>query len=253
MSRHPRMEPPDVAAWRAESVRVTAFPSADVMLAPDTWWKDVVGTEAAVETRRKGRLVHQDQGDALGGVMTLTVQPGRIDWSLGAKMPRDELLQDFPALGGVVDTLPKFIDLLIGWVPASPPIGRLALGVNARVAVPDRREAYGLLDALLPAVEVDPASTDFQYRINRPGDSGLDIPGLLINRLSTWAAIRLDLVDLAAGVKRFRAASTFAIRAELDVNTTPDFPGPLPAERRLDLLREFMRMSLEILTEGERP
>jgi len=132
-----------------------------------------MGTEAAVETLRKGRLIRQDQGDAFGGALTLTVQPGRTDWTLAPKAPQDEPPQDFPSLGKIVESVPRLIDLLVArWVPSSPSVDRLALGVNAWVSVRDHEEAYGVLDALLPAVEVDAASADFQYRINRPRLAG---------------------------------------------------------------------------------
>jgi hypothetical protein len=253
MSRHPRLNRPDRTSWMAEAVRITAFPLPDAVVTADTWWKELLGAEASVETVRKGRLVRQEQGDALGGLLTLTVQPGRIDWNLGGQLPENEPPQDFPSLGRVVESVPKFIDFLTRWTPSTPPIGRLAFGVNAWVPTRDHQEAYGLLDALLPAVEIDPTSTDFQYRINRPRQSRLQIDGLRINRLSSWAALRMELLAVAGGTQPFRAAPLFAVKAELDINTAPDYPGQLPPGSLVDLLSEFVDLGLELLTEGEIP
>src|SRR5206468_2040175 len=138
---------PGATAWTADLIRVTAFTSADAVVTPETWWKDVMGAEAEVETVRKSRLVRQDQGDALGGLLTLTVQPGRIDWVLGAKVPQKEPLPDFiPTLGPVVDSGPQLLELLTArWLPSCPPVDRLALGVNALVPVQGHQEAYELL------------------------------------------------------------------------------------------------------------
>ena len=196
-------------AW-AESLRITGFTSADAVVTPDTWWKDVVGAEATVETLRKGRLIRQDQGDAIGGSLILTVQPGRVDWNLGAKMPENEPPQDFPSLGKSVESVPRFLELLSRWMPSSPPLDRIAFGLNAWTPVPNHEEAYGVLDALLPAVEFDPESSDFQYRINRPRASRLDVENLRINRLSTWTAIRMELVALTGGARPFRTPPSYA-------------------------------------------
>lgn len=253
MSQTPRMDRPAITEWRAESVRLTAFPMPDAVVTPDSWWKDLLGAEAAVETHRKGRLVRQEQGDALGGVLVLTVQPGRINWQLAAKAPEVLPEDDLISVGKFVEVVPRVLDLLMSrWAPSAPPLGRLALGVSAWVPATSHEHAYNLLDALLPAVEVDPATTDFQYKVNRPRNSRLGIEGLRINRLSSWSAIRMELVALSAGAQPFRTEPIFAVRTELDINTAPDFIGPLPMASLTDILREFADLGAEILVEGER-
>jgi hypothetical protein len=246
------MSRPALTAWRADALRVSAFPTPDAVITPDAWWKDLLGAEAEVETLRKGRLVRQEQGEALGGLLRLTVQPGRIDWSLGPKPP-PQPPEDFPSVGTFTESLPRLVDLVSRWTPSCPTLGRFAFGVNASMPAASQEEAYGVLDALLPAVEVDPSTTDFQYRVNRPRNSRLNIEGLRVNRLSTWAAMRMEVMALTGGSQPFRAAPTFAVRAELDINTAPDFAGPLPMASLTDLLREFADLAAEILTEGERP
>ena len=245
---------PDLSAWHLESIRVTAFPTPDGGGTPETWWKNLFGEEAPIETVQRTRLVFEQKGEALGGTINLLVRPGRLDWGLAPEAPRGQPPESFREVGKVVETAPRFVDLMTRWVPSCPVPRRFALGLSAFVLVPGHREAYMTLDALLPSVEVDPESTDFQYRVNRPRRSRLDLPDLRINRLMTWHALRFELEVVSEGsAQRYRAEPVFACRADLDINTSPDFEGPLPQEKLGDLLHEFLDLSLEILKEGDRP
>ena len=254
MSRNPRLNRPDLTAWQSETIRVTAFPSSDAVVTSETWWKALLGEEPSLQTVRKGRFFRRDQGDALNGVMSLTVQPGRIDWNLGPKVVPDEPPQDFPSLGTAVDNIRRFTDLILHWLPSSPPLDRLAMGVTAWLPAKDQHEAYSILDTLLPAVEVDPASSDFRYQVNRARPTRLGIEGLRINRLMTWSAIRMEIVAFAGGGGRsYRSSPIFSVRAELDINTSPDFAGPLDPGALPNLLLEFQDDSFEILQGGDQP
>lgn len=249
MSRNPQSSRPPLGAWNAESLRVTAFPTPDAVITPDTWWKDVIGADAATETFRKGKLVREDQGEALGGLLKLTVQPGRINWSLNAKPP-STIPEVLPHIAPYAELVPRLLDLMLRWVPASPPLARLAFGVAALAPVNSQEEAYHVLDALLPAVEVDPRSSDLAYSVNRPRDSGLRIEGLRINRLSQWRAVRMEYLGLP-GLQPVSLPSVFAVRCDLDINTIPAFAGPLANVP--DLLRELADLATEILVLGDCP
>jgi hypothetical protein len=106
---------------------------------------------------------------------------------------------------------------------------------------------------MLPAVEVDPASSDFRYQVNRPRQTQLGIEGLRINRLMTWHSIRMELVAVTGGGRPYRSLPSFAVHTELDISTSQDFTGPLSQESLPDLLREFEDYVLELLRDGDRP
>lgn len=253
MSRHPRVNGPDPAAWSLDLIRVTAFPVADAVVTPETWWKDLLGEEASSLNVQRTHFLQQEQGEALGGVLTLSVGPGRIEWNLVPKIEPEKPPRDFPSLGRVIEGSRQFVDLILRWVPSCPAVGRIALGLNAWVPAPDHTSAYQSLDALLPSVELDPASSDFRYQINRPRTNRSGLDGLLVNRLMSWSAVRMALVSIGPGLRPSRSAPLYACRAELDINTAVDFEGPLPVERIPDLLREFLEVGLEILREGDQP
>jgi hypothetical protein len=245
------MTPPPLTDWHTDSLRVTAFPTADAVVTPDTWWKDLFGTESSTMTLRKGAMTRQEEGEALGGSLRLTVQPGRIEWAISTKKPA-ELPEDFPSLGPFSGIAADFRDLMLQWTAGAPPLVRLALGVNAFVRADDHQSAYGLLDALLPFVEVDPATTDLQYRVNRPRNSRLGIDGLLINRLATWFGVKIQIVAIrGATQQQIVVPPLFAVRTELDINTTADFPGPLPMGSTTELLHEFSDIAAATLERGD--
>jgi len=87
--------------------------------------------------------------------------------------------------------------------------------------------------------------------VNRSLDSRLGIEGLRINRLMSWSAMRFEFVAVTGGTRPFRAGEpSFMVRCELDINTAPDFPSPLPMGSAPDLLREFADVATEILITG---
>src|SRR5687767_482898 len=145
MSRQSRMTRPEFTAWRADALRVSAFPSADAVVTSDAWWKDVTGAEPAVETLRKGRLMREEQGEALEGLLALIVAPGRIDWRLGA-LPTAGLPEELPSLGPFAGSLARLLEAMTRWAPASPRLDRLGLGAVAWVPAHSHEDAYGIID-----------------------------------------------------------------------------------------------------------
>jgi hypothetical protein len=242
-----------VEAWLVESLRLTAFPSADAAVTPETWWKDLLGQESATQTIQRAHFTRQEQGEWEGGILTLSILPGRIDWTLSPKVPQDGPPSNLLAVGSFSEIVPKFIDLILRWIPSCPKVDRLALGVNALMPVPDQAKGYGTLATLLPSVQLDAASSDFRYQVNRPRPTRLGVEGLKINRLAAWSVMRMELVAVTVPTRTHRSAPLFACRAEIDINTSADFSQPLPPERLPDLVREFLNLGAEILAEGDRP
>lgn len=244
---------PELDAWSLELIRVTAFPAADAVVTPDTWWKDLLGEESSTQTIQRVHLLRQEQGEMLGGLLTLTVRPGRIDWALSSK-PREEPPESFPAAGKFMEAAPQFLDLMTRWISSCPALlDRLALGLNAWTPAADHTEAYAVLGVMLPSVDVDPATTDLRYQVNRPRPSRLGIPNLRINRLMAWSAVRMEVISISGRTMSHHGLPLFACRVELDINTAPDFANHLPHEALPNLLRELWDLGAEILKEGERP
>jgi hypothetical protein len=44
-----------------------------------------------------------------------------------------------------------------------------------------------------------------------------------------------------------------AVRLELDVNTVPEFPGPIPRPMRFAIFSELVKMGIEISMKGDVP
>jgi hypothetical protein len=101
-------------------------------------------------------------------------------------------------------------------------------------------------------------SSDFVYQINHPVMSGTGIANLRINRLTKWSTGVFRTVGFSIAFGRPTVApvehtAAYALRLELDINTAPDFAGPIPADRLVDVYKEFVHLGRGIAAEGLRP
>jgi hypothetical protein len=110
----------------------------------------------------------------------------------------------------------------------------------------------------LPAVDLDPKSTDFTYRINRQRLSYLGGTELLINRVSTWQAVRFSAAaTTSVGGAASRPASfplsppTYAAILEVDVNKDARVEHELRRENLVALFDEAVELAAEIATLGD--
>lgn len=239
--------------WQAETVRATLFPAADAQLTGDTWWRDVLGTEPETRTTKPGRLERREEGPLGENRLVLTVNPlGVIQWQI-TPPPTTEMPEEMPVVGNVTALLDPFLDLVDRWFPRGPRLTRLALGVTGILPVGSHEEAYRTLGLYLRHyVRVDPASSDFIYRINRRRPSRTDRAGLKINRLCSWSALRMALlgpIPTALVTRRER----FACRVELDINTAAEFQGLFEPEECGQTFRELRELGVEILAKGDTP
>lgn len=253
--------PPERAAlseWVVESLRATAFPSADAQVNANNWWRNVLGEdpETRVVRPRLGEL--QDHGPFRGAKLTLRVHPTRIDWILASGLPETEPPAGFPTIGSFEETCPHFHDLISRWFPLSPALERLAFGAIALLPLASQSDGYLRLSAYLPAVQLDPVgSSDFFYQVNRPRSSRCKIKGLRINRLSKWSVARMEFKALVLGrqeeLRVIGGEGVFSCRVELDVNTSPDFDGDFASDQSTEIFGELLDLGREILKEGDRP
>ena len=66
--------------WQAESLRLTVFLATNVQLGDEGWWTKVAGTDPENRIAKPNRGEIVEAGIFQGNVLTLSVQPGRIDW-----------------------------------------------------------------------------------------------------------------------------------------------------------------------------
>ncbi|MGO8898441.1 MAG: hypothetical protein ACLQU5_08830 [Isosphaeraceae bacterium] len=150
-----------------------------------------------------------------------------------------------------------FRNALRTWLEDQPNVARLALGAIVKLPVDDREAGYGRISDYLP-FDVDPVrSSDFMYQINRARQSTV-LPEVTVNRLSKWsvgrlvrAAVILDQVPVTVSIHEVSQSSS--CRLELDINTSPNSPFPLPSARLPALFDEFVDWAREIITEGDIP
>src|SRR5262249_30103670 len=122
--------------------------------------------------------------------LSLAVDLFRVQWTASLVVDAANPPDNIPVIGQFLEKREWFRDLMVRWLrEMERPIKRLAFAGALVVPVDSRRIAYERLNEYLRCVDLDPASTDFLYRINRAAPSSAVVAGLLINRLSTWGAL----------------------------------------------------------------
>ena len=185
---------PDRMEWRAQHVQMIAFPTEPQLAGDKNWWSQLTGSEPDESVRKSQKRV--DSGIFENVALTLEIDPFRVIWTASPQVASDNPPEDIPNLGSVFDRRDWMIGLMSQWLEDSPPIKRLAFAGKLLQFVDSRDEAYRRMNGYLPGVEVDPDTTDFMYRVNRPRDSQTGIAGLRINRLCTWSAVKFNLLAL---------------------------------------------------------
>ncbi len=248
-----------LSAWQVESLRMTAFPSPAAQVATEpTWWGDLVGESSETQILHAKQKVRREEGPFERGRLVLTTQPSRIDWLYIAVDDPEGGQEEPPTIGPFPEVLSSFSRLMFRWfeLSACPLVQRLAFGAILLQPVDNQQEGYRQIAAYLSNRSLNlEGVTDFSYQINRPRNSTSGIAGLRINRLSKWAAPIWTMAELPvtpeAGLRvRQRGA---VCRLELDINTTPDFPGDLPREYLPRIFEELVNLGQEIAREGDIP
>jgi hypothetical protein len=243
----------NVEEWQASQLRITLFASPMVPpLNPAGWWGLVTEAEKdRIEDNPKiGK--HVEEGQSLGGSLSLTIVANRVDWVLSHVLDIEKGLHDVPKVGAYLSVCEDFLLAILRWLPSAPPIQRLAFGGRLMLPVPSREESYRLLGAYLPFSPDPITSSDLRYQINRPRVSHA-LTDLKVNRLQVWSSGFFRLQSGAAAKENEMILhEQHAVSLELDINTEAQFMGSLPAERLPDLLRELAQYATELAAEGDR-
>jgi len=245
--------------WRAQHLQLISFPQESQLAVEQNWWADLTGNSEVESTRKKG--ARTDSGAFDGNALQLNIDLLRTLWIMSPilDLTNAERPEGPPEIGDFASCRDKFSQLMEHWLTEfCPPINRLAFAATLIQWTNSREESYKLLDRYLPVVEVDPESTDFQYRINRKRTSTTDVSGLVVNRLSTWASIKVSIggmrVVMAGGATATAntAEGEFTgCQLQLDINTEPNREGQLPHNRLPQIWRELVALGSEIASRGD--
>ena len=239
--------------WRADLLRLTAFPAAGPRAAnAEAWWLALFGAPHEKSTRNLKQGVTQLLSKVGDTYMLAIENPISFELRQIAGDPEQPPL-DPHALPLYSVVLPAFQDLALRWLALenSPALRRLAFGATLLKPVTSIQKGYETLDTYLPDVNVHSDSSDFLYQINRSRPSSA-IGGLPLNRLSKWSTQAMQEVTLSADGHVVRRSGPFACRVELDMNCVPS-KQPLPRDQLPNLFAELVALATEITAAGDTP
>src|SRR5262249_17266511 len=113
------------------------------------------------------------------------------------------------------------------------------------------KEAYRVLGAHLPTVNLDSNPNDFLLQINRRKEKSDVVDGLPINRVCTWSKMNVA-IQIEPG-KRFRWPDRCYSAVELDINTVPERTEVLPRDSLARLFQELASLGIDIGERGDIP
>lgn len=244
--------------WQAEMLRLTVFPSPGATVPSPEWWEAMVGAPPDENTSNPKRGAATVSGALGPGKLTLKLEPDRIDWLFlpPDPVPDPQVLEpDLPSVGAVTQAVESFSSIIERWLGRDdvPDSARVAFGAVLNHPEIDHRAGYARLPDYVP-VRVEPDYSDFLYQINMPVDSRTGIQGLRINRLSKWSVAAYTLFSLRFGATAVatetRPKFSYAVRLELDINTSPLFQGAVSRNRLMEVYRELAVLGQGIATEG---
>jgi hypothetical protein len=248
--------PPGPEAWQAQNLRLIAFPREPQFAVRQNWWQELTGAEPENVLEKRQKQEREEIGIFQGAVLSLSFDLLRIQWTVSPRLDADNLPAEQmpPVLGSFMEKQAWFRGLMERWLPHCPPIHRLAFTASLLQSVPDHQDGYRMLDRYLRWVEIDPQSSEFLYRINRRANSGV-VQGMSINRLSTWLvgkfAVLVRIVEGGHPEQQIEPTEKFACAVELDINTAPEFTGPLPHADLPCIFAELVAAGVEIATRGD--
>ena len=166
-----------------------------------------------------------------------------------------------PTLGPYPAIRDGFAELMRAWIRGPcPPIKRFAFTGLMIQEAGSHNDAYCLLQQYLPKVQIDPESTDFNYRINRRVRSATAAFDLPINRLATWSAAKFSVSARAflpggetEGVPVQVSPTQYAAIVQFDVNTDAERLEELPHDDLERLLNELIEFATAIASRGDVP
>ena len=209
----------------------------------------------------RGELI--ETGNFQGRVLSLFVQPGRIDWTVSPIVQTEDDSGGLNTLGEFGAAAQSFLSIMLAWLQGCPRIVRLAYGVVLLDPAENRENGYKRISEFIPGVKIDPqGSEDLFYQINRPRASKT-VEGLRLNRLSRWSVAAFQPFRLSLGISQNQPgpplvyahsnAVLMACRAEFDLNTAAGVQDELPHQQVPGIFDELVHLGSEIARDGDVP
>ena len=240
----------------SEELRLIAFPAIPAAALKRDFWQEAFGESPETSTRKK--FFRIDEGHLGERLLTVSLDPNRITWSVLPSLDPENPPTGVPVLGDFLTVYGEcsgfFQRFLTEFCPEAQ---RLAFHAVLLKPYDSREDCYRALGSLLPSVKIEPDTYDFNYRINRKRKARSVQEPLLVNRLSTWSAIQWRLHHLAIEGPSAQAVippiASFACKLDLDINTDTDFQGVLPPGSLKEIWDELVDLGVEIAAQGDIP
>src|ERR1051326_6486099 len=102
--------------WQAESLRMTLFLAPNVQPADESRWIKVTGTQPENSTAKPNRGELVEAGIFQGVNLTLSVQPGRIDWVVSPNLSQEDEPSGLKTLGEFGTVAKDFLSTVSNWL-----------------------------------------------------------------------------------------------------------------------------------------
>jgi hypothetical protein len=222
----------------------------------DKDWAIITGQEEAA-TRQAvpgGKLL---SGSVPSGVMHMSATALRFDVILSAADISEGEKVQLPSVGPYDETFTSFFESTCKWImEVNPSATRIAFGSVLTCEAANLEEAYGHLRDLMKSLKVDPKNMrDLLYRVNWPGESKVE-QGLVVNRLTTWSALRIVRKHLQITETAVEGGDTRhvdAVRLEMDHNTDEAKKAPFDQGKLIPIYWELVGLARQNAAEGEVP
>jgi hypothetical protein len=239
--------------WLTESVRLSLFSSQVVKLTGENW-KQLTGQDEP-EQEQKGSGRHVFASNIIGGQLHLGAIANRCDIILNPVTQTDVPEEYIPSVGQWPNSVEQFQKLTEPFLEKVPfPVVRMAFAPALLHKFADRLSAYKTLVSLVKTINQPPEKLhDLLFRVNWPQNSTA-VNGLILNRLTTWSVIQIQLQMLVADGN---SPATYvnelanALRLELDHNTDPKHIEAFDAAQLVPIYRELTNLALQNAQEGE--
>jgi len=253
MNAHGEHTLPAVAAWRPLYLRLIAFPTDPPIFKDQHWWQELTGGKPEISVNKKHTC--EDKGEFKGDLLALSCDLNRITWNLTPPEEMDTIPEMPFALKSFPESIDHFTELMSRWLLDScPPITRLGFATHLMQKADGWQKAYRLLQGYIPAVQIDDDATDVLFRINRKRDSSV-MPGLRINRLSTWSVAQITVSSQVIGMPtKQKAPAEFFCSVELDINNDVGNDTEVLSHEALPkFFSELVRFGSELAAKGDVP
>jgi hypothetical protein len=240
--------------WVTQSVRLSLFSNAPITATEKDWQKITGQEEAENRTAIAGGKMYS--GKFEGGNLSFAHSGPRLDVVLSAEEKEAIDVPKIPSLGLWSDVFQTFEKTMVKWLEQTTiPTVRLAFGALLLHQVDNREKAYEELDRLLYSLVADPKMKELFYRCNWPAESKA-VPGLMINRLTGWSALRVttNLLQLAGESFNVSAGPELhTVRLEIDHNTDQGHMTPFEIAQVVPIFKELVGLARENAEKGELP